>query len=64
MSIEEEFRFDVRIQERMLNKGLVKQEELEQRLGALKDLVDDTDVLDLEQPGLTRLVPEQEKEGL
>jgi len=51
MSIEEEFRFDVRIQERMVNKGVVGKEELDQRLSALRDLEDESEVLDLEQPG-------------
>lgn len=51
MSIEEEFRFDVRIQKRMVTKGVVGKEELEQRLSGLKDLEDESEVLDLEQPG-------------
>lgn len=64
MSIEEDFRFDVRIQERMMKKGLVKSDELEQRLAALSDLEAETETLDLEQPGLTPLNPsDKEKEG-
>lgn len=55
MNMEEEFRFDVRIQERMVQKGLVKQEELNARLSALKDLEADSEALDLPQPGLTSL---------
>ncbi len=53
MSIEQEFPFDVRIQERMLNKGLVKKDELDKRLAALVDLESQAEALDLEQPGLT-----------
>lgn len=64
MSIEEDFRFDVRIQERMLQKGLVKNEELEARLQDLKDLESDCEPLDLAQPGLApHRSDESEKEG-
>lgn len=55
MSIEEEFRFDVRIQERLLKKGLVSEEELKQRLDSLKDVEGDSEILDLQQPGLAPL---------
>lgn len=51
MNIEEEFRFDVRIQERMVKKGLVSEEELQQHLSALKDVESESEELDLEQPG-------------
>lgn len=50
MTIEENFRFDTRIQARMLKKGEVSQEELEQRLAALPDRETDATVLDLTQP--------------
>jgi hypothetical protein len=55
MSIEEEFRFDVRIQERLLKKGLVTEEELKQRLDSLKDVEGESEILDLQQPGLAPL---------
>lgn len=53
MNIEEEFRFDVRIQERMVNKGLVKKDELEKRLAALADLAEQAEIIELDPPGLT-----------
>jgi hypothetical protein len=52
MNIDEEFRFDVRIQARMVKKGLVTKEELEVRLATLKDIESESEPLDLEQPGL------------
>ena len=60
MNIEEEFRFDVRIQERMLKKGLVTESELEQRLSGLKDVEEEAEALELQQPGLAPLEPEAE----
>ena len=63
MSIEEEFRFDVRIQERMVKKGLVEKDELQKRLEALKDLEGDSEFLDLEQPGLSRLDSDSDTES-
>ena len=65
MNIEDEFRFDVRIQQRLVKKGLVTEEELKARLEALSDLEDESEVLDLEQPGLVpqeAVEPEAEKE--
>jgi hypothetical protein len=50
MTIEENFRFDTRIQQRMLKKGDVTQQELDQRLSALPDREGDSTVLDLVQP--------------
>jgi len=50
MTIEENFRFDTRIQQRMLRKGEVTQQELDQRLSALPDREPDSTVLDLAQP--------------
>lgn len=55
MTIEEEFRFDVRIQERLLKKGLVSEDELKQRLDSLKDVEGESEILDLQQPGLAPL---------
>jgi hypothetical protein len=60
MNIDEEFRFDVRIQDRMVKKGLVTKEELEQRLAQLKDSESDSEVLPLEQPGLAPLHADSE----
>jgi len=50
MTIEEDFRFDTRIQQRMVKKGDVSAEELEKRLAALPDREGDAAVLDLAQP--------------
>jgi hypothetical protein len=52
MTIEEEFRFDTRIRERMLKKGLIAEPEVAQRLEALSDLSEQTETVELEQPGL------------
>ena len=60
MNIEEDFRFDVRIQERLMKKGLVTKEELDQRLDALKDLEGEAETLELQQPGLAPLDAESE----
>jgi hypothetical protein len=60
MNIDEEFRFDVRIQERMVKKGLVQKDELDQRLSGLKDLEEESEPLDLQQPGLAPLEAEAE----
>jgi hypothetical protein len=65
MSIEEDFRFDVRIQERMLQKGLVKEDELKTRLDSLVDVEGQSEPLDLQQPGLApeKAESDGEKEG-
>lgn len=65
MNTDEDFRFDVRVQERMLQKGLVKEEELKARLEALKDVESESEPLDLQQPGLTpyKSDSEGEKDG-
>jgi hypothetical protein len=45
-----EFRFDVRIRQRMLNKGLITPEQVEQHEKALPDLEQQCEVIPLEQP--------------
>jgi hypothetical protein len=50
MTIEENFRFDTRIQTRMLRKGEISQQEVDQRLAALPDREGDATVVDLAQP--------------
>lgn len=55
MNIDEDFRFDVRIQERMVKKGLVTKEELDKRLSNLKDVEEQAEALELQQPGLALL---------
>jgi hypothetical protein len=52
MNIEEEFRFDVRIRERMLKKGNVGREELERRLAALPDKAEQSEIIELDPPGV------------
>lgn len=64
MNIDEEFRFDVRIQQRMLDKGLVSKEELDQRLAALADAESSSEALELDQPGLApRERPDSDREA-
>jgi len=53
MNIDEDFRFDVRIQERMLKKGAILEDELKQRLSALKDVADQMEIIELDPPGVT-----------
>lgn len=53
MSTSEHFKYDVRIRERMLAKGLLTESELKSHLEALKDLEADTEPLALPQPALT-----------
>ena len=52
MNIEEEFRFDVRIQERMLKKGAISQEELQKRLASLGDVAEQSEIIELDPPGV------------
>lgn len=59
MTIEEDFRFDTRIQQRMLKKGDVSADELEKRLAALPDREGDALVLDLAQPAS---IPDEDDE--
>jgi hypothetical protein len=58
MNIEEDFRFDVRIQQRLLKKGLVQESELSARLAGLKDLENECEPMEVEQPGVTPVEPE------
>lgn|GEM_PF-1312740 len=62
MSIEEEFRFDVRIQQRLMKKGLVQEDELKARLAALKDLEDDCEAVQVDQPGVNPPLEEGDRE--
>jgi len=59
MTIEDDFRFDTRIQQRMLKKGEVSAEELDKRLAALPDREADALVLDLAQPAS---IPDEDDE--
>jgi len=59
MTIEEDFRFDTRIQQRMLKKGEVSADELEKRLSALPDRETEATVLDLAQPAS---IPDEDDE--
>lgn len=52
MTIEENFRFDTRIRQRMLNKGLISREEVDARLVALPDREDEAVFVELEQPAV------------
>lgn len=55
MNIEEDFRFDVRIQKRLIKKGLVQESELESRLASLPDMEGQSEAVEVEQPGITSL---------
>ena len=59
MTIEEDFRFDTRIQQRVLKKGEVSADELDKRLTALPDREADSAVLDLAQPAS---IPDEDDE--
>jgi hypothetical protein len=50
VTIEENFRFDTRIRDRMLKKGLVSQEEVDARLAALPDREEEATRVEVEQP--------------
>ncbi len=52
MNIEEDFRFDTRIRDRMLKRGEVKKEELETRLQGLPDREEEAVAVELEQPAV------------
>lgn len=52
MSTSEHFKYDVRIRERMLAKGLLTESELKSHLEALKDLETETEPVPLPQPAL------------
>jgi hypothetical protein len=52
-TIEDNFRFDSRLRERMLAKGRVTAEEIEQRLSALPDLDAEAEALGVDAPSGT-----------
>jgi hypothetical protein len=58
MSDPELFKYDVRVRERMLRKGLIQQGEIDQRLQALPDSEGQLVELELKQPALFRHEPE------
>lgn len=59
MTIEDDFRFDTRIQKRLLDKGEIRQDELDKRLAGLPDREGDAIVLDLVQPAS---IPDEDDE--
>ncbi|HEX2732978.1 MAG TPA: hypothetical protein VHM70_15320 [Polyangiaceae bacterium] len=52
MNRPQNFKFDVRVRERLMAQGGLTAEDLEVHLGKLQDCEDDYDVVDLEQPAL------------
>lgn len=50
MSEENSFRYDVRVRENLLKKGLLTEEELQNHLSALPDVESEAEPLGLEQP--------------
>jgi hypothetical protein len=63
--MDEDFRFDIRIRDRMVAAGNITKEEVEARLSSLKDVEPESELVELEQPALEPLVvtPEGEGEG-
>ncbi len=61
--MDEDFRFDVRIRDRMIEAGNVTKEEVAARLSALKDVEPESELIELDQPALVPLVAEAEGEG-
>lgn len=52
MNIEEDFIYDVRIRDRMLAKGELKKEQVEERLAALQDVENQAELVELPQPAV------------
>lgn len=52
MSIDDSFRYDVRVRERLLNKGILKPEDVQKHLEALADVETQSEPVSLEQPAL------------
>ena len=61
--MDEDFRFDIRIRDRMVQAGNITKEEVEARLAALKDVEPESELVDLEQPALVPLVATPEGDG-
>jgi hypothetical protein len=61
--MDEDFRFDIRIRDRMVDAGLITKEEVAARLSSLKDVEPESELVELEQPALVPLVPAPESEG-
>lgn len=54
MSDRELFMYDVRVRERFLAEGAITKADVERRLAALRDLEDQCEEVDLEQPALSK----------
>jgi hypothetical protein len=61
--MDEDFRFDIRIRDRMVEAGNITKEQVEARLSALKDVEPESELVELEQPGLAPLAPAPEGDG-
>ena len=61
--MDEDFRFDIRIRDRMVQAGNITKEEVEARLAALKDVEPESELVDIEQPALVPLVATPEGDG-
>lgn len=53
-TIEDNFKFDSRIRQRMLDKGHVKPDELEARLAQLPDLESQAQLIDIDPPNVIK----------
>ncbi|MCH2108128.1 MAG: hypothetical protein MK135_02275 [Polyangiaceae bacterium] len=60
--IDEALRFDVRIRERMIQRGLVSQDEIDARLANLKDLESESELIDVDPPAAEPVAVEPEGE--
>jgi hypothetical protein len=54
MPIPENFKYDVRVRERMLNRGLLTESELSKHVDALTDVTDQVVEVELKQPALVK----------
>lgn len=52
MTIAEDFIYDVRIRDRMIAKGELKKEQVEERLAALQDVESQAELVELPQPAV------------
>jgi hypothetical protein len=51
--MEDSFRYDVRVRDRLLKKGLLKQDEVDKHLAALADVEAQSEPVSIEQPAVS-----------
>lgn len=62
MSTNELFKYDVRIRERMLNRGLLKESELASHLESLEDLEAEARTVSIAQPALSSSASDEDED--